>query len=82
MRRLTERVARELGVTKDELVGAKLNAAQLATGGVPIEASVDLRKGATRLWGWLFPGSQTGSQAQLQRDGDGCDEWACVGAHA
>jgi hypothetical protein len=56
VRRLTERVARELGVTKDELVGAKLNAAQLATGGLPIEASVDLRKGGARLWGWLFPG--------------------------
>src|SRR5207244_1713090 len=38
VKRLTDRVARELGVTKDELIGAKLNAAQLTTGGVPIEA--------------------------------------------
>ncbi len=68
VRRLTERVARELGVTKDELVSAKLNAAQLATGGVPIEASVDLRKGGKRLWGWLFPGLiNRGSRKLLTR---------------
>ena len=56
VKRLTDRVARELGVTEDELVGAKIDAAQLVEGGLPLEASVDLRKVTKRLWGWIFPG--------------------------
>jgi hypothetical protein len=66
---LTDRVARELGVAKDELVSAKLNAAQLGTGALsPIDASVDLRKGAKRLWGWVFPGLiNRGSRKLLTR---------------
>jgi hypothetical protein len=66
---LTDRVARELGVAKDELVSAKLNAAQLGAGGLsPIDASVDLRKGTKRLWGWVFPGLiNRGSRKLLTR---------------
>jgi hypothetical protein len=68
VKRLTDRVARELGVTTDELVSAKLNAAQLAIGGLPVEASVDLRKGSERLWGWIFPGLiNRGSRKLLAR---------------
>jgi hypothetical protein len=56
VKRLTDRVARELGISADELVGAKLNAAQIGTGGLPVEASVDLGKASKRLWGWVSPG--------------------------
>jgi hypothetical protein len=66
---LTDRVARELGIAKDELVSAKLNAAQLGTGGLSaIDASVDLRQGTKRLWGWVFPGLiNRGSRKLLTR---------------
>jgi hypothetical protein len=79
VKRLTERVARELGVSEDELVSAKLNAAQLASGGVPIEASVDLRKGSKRLWGWLFPGLlNRGSSKLLARAAEAQSEYVDI----
>jgi hypothetical protein len=68
VKRLTDRVARELGTSTDELVSVKLDAVQLATGGVPVEASVDLVKGTRRLWGWIFPGLiNRGSRKLLAR---------------
>jgi len=56
VRKLTERVARELGVAKSDLVTAKINAAQISPGNLPVDVSVDLREGTRRLWGWVFPG--------------------------
>ena len=69
VRRMTERVARELGVAKSELVSARLKAAQLSAGGLPgVDASVDLREGTKRLWGWIFPGLiNRGSRKLLTR---------------
>lgn len=64
VRQLTDRVARELGVTEDELVSAK---AQVGTG-FPAAASVDLRKASKRLWGWIAPGLiNRGSRKLLTR---------------
>jgi hypothetical protein len=68
VRHVSERVARKLGVRADDLVSAKLNAVALATGGVPVEASVDLVKAGRRLWGWAFPGLMNrGSRKLLTR---------------
>lgn len=68
VQRLTGHVARELGVSKDELTSAKLNAVQLASGGVPLDVEVDLKKAGTRLWGWAFPGLiNRGSRKLLAR---------------
>ena len=69
VKRLTGRVARELGVAKDELWTAKVNAAKLSTGGFPpIDASLDVREGTKRLWGWVFPGLiNRGSRKLLTR---------------
>jgi hypothetical protein len=68
LKRLTDRVARELGVSSEDLVSAKLNAVQLAAGGIPVEAGVDLRKAGKRLWGWVFPGLiNRGSRKLLAR---------------
>jgi hypothetical protein len=69
VKRLTERVARELGVAKDELWTTKVNAAKVSTGGFPpVDASLDVREGTKRLWGWIFPGLiNRGSRKLLTR---------------
>lgn len=68
LKRLTDRVARELGVSSDDLATAKLSAVQLAAGGVPLDVEVDLSKAGKSLWGWVFPGLiSRGSRKLLAR---------------
>jgi hypothetical protein len=50
-------VAKELGVADQErLFSAKLDVFNVATGGSPVEAGVDLVEAGGRLRGWIFPG--------------------------